>query len=336
MISRQRCLWPLAALAVFLLPMPASASPWTMPKDELLFTLGYDFQFAEDEFLPDGTYQSFPLDGRFTSSTLRAGFRYGFTSKLEVAAELTAKAVQYTSDPAIVALPEDTVDLATAREAVLDFSASRLGPADLFLTGRYNFIKSTVAIANETRLKVPTGYTAPQGTFDEETGAIADDVALGDGQADLEDSILFGVFIPPTRTFARLDAGFRLRFGGPGHQLIGGAKIGQFIGDHFVLFAGGSGAYTVNDGKVIGQTIVATRDDLQADDIDAAEDLAPLDLRLDKDILAVEGGLLLIPVPGIEIQVAYSQIVLGSNVAAIRSVTVGTALRFKDVAGSSE
>ena len=336
----RRALTVAAVVSSLFVSANALASPWTVPKDELSLQLGFDFGFASHEFLPDGTYQRFPLDGKLTSSNLRLSGRYGFTSRLELAAELNVKALSFVADPLIPVLQtcdEDSLELGCIRRDVKSFSDTQLGVADLYLTGRYNLLRGNLAIANEVRVKLPTGYKAPAGTFsDEPTLEIDDDVTLGDGQADLEDSILLGLFIPPTRTFARLDVGFRLRFGGAGHQVIGGARIGQFLGPHVVLFAGGSGAYTVVDGDVIGQTFISTTDGLAAQDVAIGENTIPVDLRLEKDILQVEGGLLLLPAERIEIQAAYSQIVLGANVSAIQTVSLSTVLSFPNLTANAE
>ncbi len=314
----------------------AEASPWTMPKDELLLTLGYDFQFAENEFLPDGTHQSFPLNGRFTSSTLRLGARYGFTSKFELAGDINFKAVNFVADSVIVGLPDDQVGLDQARSSVTNFASSELGAGDVHLTGRYNFLSGTVVLTNELGAKFPTGYAPPEGTFDEETGAVADDVSLGDGQTDLQEALLFGFFIPGSRTFGRADVGFRLRFGAPGHQVFGGVKAGQYLGKQLVLFAGASGAYTVTEGDPIGETFIATEDDLQADEVVVGENVVPVPLPLDKDWLSVEGGLIFIAMPGLELQAAYSQILLGTNIPAIHTVSAGTAIRFRQLTADAE
>lgn len=71
-----------------------------------------------------------------------------------------------------------------------------------------------------------------------------DDVTLGDGQIDIEQSILFGGFVNITQTFFRADAdiGGRLRMGAPGHQFLGAFKVGQFIGPRVVIFANIDGA----------------------------------------------------------------------------------------------
>ena len=117
-----------------------------------------------------------------------------------------------------------------ARGRVVDFDATSLGAADLDLFARYNLYRGPVVITPEVRLKVPLGYAPPSGTFEDlnTSFATSDDVALGDGQVDLTTSMLFGTYLPWTRTFARADVGFNARFGGPGHQLLANAKVGQF------------------------------------------------------------------------------------------------------------
>lgn len=318
----------LLGLFFLLVPTLGHSSPWTMPDNQTLLNVGYDFQFATREFVPDGTFQKFPLDGRFLSNSLRVGLRHGLSDQLEFEGVATFKSVSFLADPVILELPEEP-NLTNARESIVDFNNAEFGAGDVFLTGRYNFLKKTLALAQELRLKLPTGYQTPQGTFDSETGAVADDVTLGDGQADLETSFLFGLFVAQTRSFVRIDPGFRFRFGGPGHQAIGAVKFGQFIGEQFLLFAGARGAYTVNEGEVIGQTFVSTVFDLSADEIVAGENIEPVDLRLDKDWLMVEGGILFVITRGVEVQAGYSRVIIGRNIPAINTVSVGTSVRMQ-------
>src|SRR5690606_5453497 len=80
---------------------------------------------------------------------------------------------------------------------------------------------------------------------------------LGDAQTDLTQSLLIGLSIPRTGTFARLDGGLRLRFGAPGHQAVGGFKLGQLIGRDTIVLAGVRGFYTLTEGEQIGVTMVA-------------------------------------------------------------------------------
>jgi len=311
----------------------ASASPWTLPKDDLALMLSYDFGYAQREFLPDSTYQHFPLNGQFQSNDLRLDSRYGFTDRFEGEVELTLKSVNYAADPVVLGLPkgQDTVDLAGARASVTDFSQTAIGAGDAYFAGRYNFYRKLIAFTEETRVKLPTGYDEPQQTFDPESGTVDDDVALGDGQTDIEESLLLGGFIPFTRSFFRLDAGFRFRMGDPGHQAIGAFKVGQFIGKHFIAFAGVRGALTVTQGNVIGKTFVATVDNLQPEDVAPGDNTKAIDLRLDKDFAAAEGGAIFTPFEGVEIQAAYSYIFWGANIPAIHTLTIGTALRLEDI-----
>jgi hypothetical protein len=45
-------------------------------------------------------------------------------------------------------------------------------------------------------------------------------VALGDGQVDLEYTLQLGSYIGRTRTVLEANAGYRVRFNGPGHQAL--------------------------------------------------------------------------------------------------------------------
>lgn len=324
-------------LAIVSWSSPGWASPWTLPDDELLLAVSYDFQFADHEFLPDGSYQRLPLEGRFVSNTLRLGARYGFTDRLELGAEANFKQATFTAQPVLLALPDDNDDLRAVRSELKNFSRTEIGAADVWFTGRYNFYRGVVVLTNETRLKLPTGYPGPEGTFDPETFEVADDLALGDAQTDLEDSLLLGFFVPPTRTFGRIDAGFRLRFGGPGHQVIGSIKAGQFLGEHFILFAGAGGAYTVTEGEIIGQTFVSTEPDgLDTVDVVPGENTIPVDLRYDKDWLNVEAGLIFVPVRGVELQLAAARTVIGTNITATNALFVSTAVRMQELTADED
>lgn len=326
-MSNRRIAWcrVIALSVVSCWASTASASPWTLGDGETTLDIGYDFQFAGEEYLPDGEFQRFPLDGQFVSNGMRVGVRHALTERLELGATATFKSVAYTADAVILELPEDPT-LEDARASVLDFNQSAFGAGDVYFTGRYNFVKGTLAAANEVRLKFPTGYTPPQGTFDETSGAIADDVSLGDGQTDLEDSFLVGIFVPTTRTFARADIGFRLRFGGAGHQVFGALKVGQFIGDHMLMFVGTNGAYSVTQGKVIGKTAVARAPDVTAAEIRPAQ-VELIDLRLDKDWLNIEGGLLFLVTERLELQAVYQRLLVGRNIPVLNTFSIGTAVK---------
>lgn len=312
----------------------AWASPWTLPKDELSFSAYHDFQTATQEYRGDGTRQEFPLDGQFYGNTLAMGARYGFTPRLELEIDAHFKAVSYVSEPVIIALPEDSADLQTARDSILNFTQAELGLGDVYLAARYNLARNRVgAITSETRFKLPTGYKAPGQTFRDNTPSddgIDDDVTLGDGQMDIEQSLLFGVYAPATRTFGRAGVGVRLRMGAPGHQAIADAKVGQYLGQSLMVFAGVRGALTVVEGDSLGLTYVTTRNNVTPDNI-RLTDIKTDELFLDKDFVQTEAGLLLFLTDLVELQAAYSYIPVGKNISTIHSFSLGTTIRIPEL-----
>lgn len=317
------------AMMMVWIPSVVYASPWTLPQGDSTVAVGFEFQLAMDEYLPDGSAQPFPLSGEFQQSALNVGVRYGFTNRFEGAVELGFKSVDYRSRPVIIGLPSEQATLPEARASIYDFNRSALGAGDIWLTGRYNLLRERVLLTNETRAKFPTGYAAPQQTFSDPSSpspdSTQDDVTLGDGQTDLENSLLFGAFIPPTRTFIRVGSGFRFRFGDPGHQFIADAKIGQFLGDHVIVFGGGRTAWTVTRGNIVGKTFVLNRPEATPEDIQP-EDISQIDLRLDRNFVQVEGGLIW-SLGDVEMILNYSYIPVGANIPAIHAVSVGTTMR---------
>lgn len=324
-----------ATLVGWSVPWEAQASPWTLPRGDLALSVDYDFQTTDSEFLPDRRFQSYPLNGRFTANDFRAGARYGITPRLELAVASSMKTVSYDSDPVIPALESDTVDLAGARAAVKDFASTTTGLADAFVTGRYNFFRGAVLLTSETTLKLPTGYRGPQATFDE-NGDVADDVTLGDGQLDIDQSLLFGAFIRPIKTFVRAGAGARLRRGGPPPQAIGDFKFGTFIGRHLILMAGASGAFSLGEGETIGKTYIASVDGLQAEDVQVGVNIDVVDLPWAKDWVRVEGGAIFVIDDVTELRATYSQLLWGMNIAAIQSFSAGLTVRFHTFDGDDE
>jgi hypothetical protein len=83
---------------------------------------------------------------------------------------------------------------------------SHLG--DIRVSGRWQLFRTSLAGALELRLKTPTGYDAPAGTFGRDRRNaedflenvvsyvkpenVSDDVTLGDGQLDIGGAILLG------------------------------------------------------------------------------------------------------------------------------------------------
>jgi hypothetical protein len=321
-------------VTILLAPSVAWSSPWTLPNDEFVLGLDYNLQLADEEFLQDGTLQQFPLDGQFESSSIRINGRYGFTEKFEGAFVATFKQVSYDSDPLLLEVPEDpTRDNVNA--SILDFSRSNAGAGDLFLRGRYNFVRDSILITTETELKVPTGYEQPSGTFAEgeqpSASTVEDDVTLGDGQTDLTQSMLFGAYIPASRTFMRLDVGYNLRFGTPGHQAVGLFSVGQFIGENVLLFASLDSAYTLFEGEDIGTSVITRTPEKGPGEL-APDDIEEVPISLDRDWVKVEAGAIL-TVRDIEVRLGYGQVVWGRNIPQILSFNLGLVYSIDNITG---
>lgn len=333
----------LTTLVVWLaFPATASASPWTVPQDDLAVDFRYDFQRADREYLPDGTLQPFPLDGSYTASQLSFGARYGFTDRVEGAVELNFKQVSYSSEPFVASGLDNFEDRRGLYEdggGLIDFSETRLGASDFYFRGRYNFLDKggLIKLTTESELKLPAGYDEPSGTFAEDVpvpGDVRDDVTLGDGQVDLTQRLLFGAYIVPTRTFVSIDAGYEFRFGPPGDRLLGGVKVGQNLGDNVVVFAGSRGRYTTVQGESIGVSFITRSPELEPYEL-GSDEIEQVPLFLDKSSLDVTGGIIF-KIGETEVQFAYNRTVLGENRPLIQTVSVGTSLALSNVAGRAE
>jgi len=328
-----------ASLALAALPSVAHASPWTLRQGEVAVVAGFDYQWATDEFLDDYRAQSFPLRGRYSASSFTLGARAGFTDRLELELVVPLKLVSYRSDPVIL-LEGEGLDF--YQENIIDLSRSRQGVGDIWITGRYNLVRWPVAIAIEGRLKTPTGYDGPEGTFGDRPRSneeflanvgtfvtpdnVRDDVVLGDGQVDLQLNLLLGTSFP-SRTFLRLDAGYALRLGGAGDQVIGSFKIGQAIGERVLVFADTRFAYTVTEGDVIGVSVAAIDPDVRAEDYGGTDNLLLREVRLERDAITVGLGGILRITDAVEMNVAYQRTVWGRNTSQVDAIFLGFGVR---------
>ncbi len=322
------------ALICWALPSAAHASPWTLPNDK--FVLGFDsnFQMADHEYLADGTHQVFPLEGDFTALTFTISGRYGITDRLEGAAELEMKQVDYQADPVLLAVPDQSSDKQTLNQSILNFSQTHAGLGDVNLHLRYNFHKGLLMATSETSAKLPIAYQPPQGTFAQgqaDTTAIADDVTLGDGQVDLCEGILFGLYVPPTRSFGRLDLTYAHRFGAPGDQGRALLSVGQYVGDMVLLFASADGAYTLFDGDTIGTSYITHSPQKPAGEI-GTSDIEVIPLTLDKDYVSVSAGVIL-QLRSMEIRASVGQIVWGRNISQTQSMSLGVVYSIDGLTG---
>lgn len=319
----------LALAATWSAPRAAHANPWVVPKDVRVLTLTGGADFADEEFLPDGTQQAFPLNGRFDSYFLDIGARYGLLDGVEINGSVQFKGVSYISDP-FLAIPDPLPDEPVGyRDNILNFSQRGLGVADLYLGGVYQHVNGPVWLSSSISLQIPTGYTPPEQTFAEGTPSpenLADDVTLGDGKFEAEYELHFGAFINATGTLIQASAGYEARFNGPGHRATGLLKVGQRIDQRFFLFAEADSAFTLFDGAVIGQTFIAIDPTIPARDF-TGDNIRAIDISLDRDFVTLRGGALF-RFTKREVVFSVSRTVWGANFPVLTGATLGTILAF--------
>jgi hypothetical protein len=331
---------------------PVDASPWVLRPGRIATSAGVYYQYANSEFFAEqanarGVFGEVPfsLRGQFHSGTMFVGMRAGVAERFEFELNVPFRVVSYSADPVIL-LPRpmgfigDEADY--YRRNIINLSRATAGVADINLALRYQlFSRSPFVLAAELRLKMPTGYAAPAGTFGERPTSAADflaragelvrpenirdDVTLGDGQLDVMTSLLAGVALR-TGTFMRLDASFVARTEGAGQQLQGAFRVGQSIGRLFVFFAGVSGQVSVTQGRVIGISVAAQDPLVPAEQYGRGNDptfnLLLREVRLDRDMLDVSGGFILRMSPSTELNLAYTRTMLGRNVSATNTLSL--------------
>lgn len=325
-------------LALLLSPAVVYGSPWTLPADDLVVSADFGAQNASQEFLQDGTRQDYPLEANHRTSSISITARYGFTDRLEGALRLSISQVGYTANPLI--LNEELADREEAIDSIVNFNTIEFGASDAYLRTNYRLFSPLGGLGRITASlegKLPTGYDDPTGTFffdRDGTERQGGQATLGDGQVDITPRILAGVVIPQTSTFIRGDAGFRYRFGAPGHQVTGGFRLGQMLGDHLIIMGGMNGDYTVRQGDVIGETVITDDPSLTAAEFNL-DNLIFEDLRLDRDRLNAEVGFL-VDLGDVELTANYSRTIRGSNTGVVNAFNVGTILTLPDVTNRGE
>ena len=325
-------------------PAVAQASPWTLHRGEVVTGVRFDFEQATDEVQEDNTQIPFSLNGRYRSIGFTPTVRVGLTDRLELEGQLPIKQVTYTADPVIL-LPggdDAPAQFESAQENIINLNRSVLGPGDLTLAARYQLIGGAAPLAFEGRLKTPTGYDPPVGTFGDRPRTreqllsdpgrfvkpenVRDDVTLGDGQLDLSARLLLGVAFS-TGTFARLDAGYVLRFDGAGDQVTSSLRFGQLLWGRLLPYAGADFDYAIERGRVIGVSVAAIDPELPAKDYVGTNNLDLREVTLDRDRLVVPVGLITRITPEVELNVAHARTVWGRNTSVVHSTSVGLAVR---------
>lgn len=337
----------LAFLAALFIPAAASASPWVLREDQLVVSGRFDFQQADREFLKPGEVEPYSLNGRYRAATYETSVRLGLVDRLELQLHLPLKQVSYRADP-VVLLPcpqqaEADACFQQSQENVISLSRTTSGLADIRLGARYQFLKGPVAGALGLELKTPTGYERPAGTFGREPkdaqdfkenvatyvqpDNVQDDVTLGDGQLDLNAMVHWGWSLP-SRTYARLDTGYRLRMGGAADQVLADFQIGQQFGDRYLIKAGANFEYAVEEGEVIGISVAAEDPTLPAEDYVGTENLRLREIPLGYDRLRIHGGMLIRVTQTAELNLSYARVLWGRNTALTQTVSLGLGFKF--------
>lgn len=323
------------------LPTAALASPWTLPAGRLLVLGGFDLQEASSEFIDRGPVRAFPLNGEYLASSFTLGARLGITDRLELEASLPFRLLAYRSDPVLLLGGGGEASLDFFQNNIIDLSQTNGGVGDLNLAGRYRFYSGAFLATGEVRLKAPTGYRGPAGTFGvdprtvEDFAAavgevvrpdrVEDDVTLGDAQLDVSGSLLVGAAFD-SGTFLRAGVGYNLRLGGAGDQLLADLRFGQGISESLLIYGGGQLAYSVQAGDSIGVTVAAIDPDLPAQDYGGLTNLRPTIKRLASDSLEVGGGVIFRLSDATEINLGYQRVVWGRQISATNTVSIGLAL----------
>lgn len=328
-----------------LAPVAAEASPWTLPAGSLVLSGTYTYQTATQEYFERDGARNYPLNGSYTGTNWALALRAGLTDRFEVEASIPLRLVNYSSDPVVLlARPPGSTEseMAFYQRNVVNLSRAAAGIGDINLAGRYQLVRQPFVLATELRLKIPTGYASPVGTFGAQPQSAAefaaaierygrpsnvqDDVTLGDGQTDIQASMLWGYALP-SRTFFRVDLGFNLRLGGAGDQVVGAVRMGQQIADVLLFYAHVQGAFSVDNGRFIGVSVAAIDPDLPAAQYGGTRNLLLRELRLERDVVEVGGGVILRFTREVELNTGVSRVLWGRNTAAITQVSVGIAVR---------
>ena len=343
-------LFLMVLVCLLLTSISASASPWLLSQGDLVLVGRFDFEQGNEEFLEAGASQPFPLRGNFGSTTFSTNLRFGILDSFELELNIPIRQVSYISDTVIL-LDGGDEGLDFYQDNTISLSRRASGLADIEMAARYRLFASSIRGAFELRLKTPTGYERPSGTFGDNPKSeqdfvanvgryvapenVRDDVTLGDGQLDLTPSFLFGV-ASSSGTFSRMSLGYRLRFTGGGDQLVGSLFVGRALGKRLLFFGGFDAELSVQEGRVIGISVAAQDPALPARDYEGTKNLLLREVTLDRDQLRMSLGGILRLTSAVELNVGYGQTVWGSNTTRIETFSLGIGVRTNILEGASE
>ncbi len=320
---------------------PASANPWLLPQGTVVVSGRYDYAYASKEYLADdGTLNDYSLKGEYQASTYTLGARIGVSEHFELEVTLPLKAVSYKADPLILLPSEESGEAAFDyyQENIINFNQTTMGFGDLQVASRYRMSVYPIASSLEFKLIAPTGYRQPEGTFgsspndiDEfvsQVGQLAkpenisDDVTLGDGVFVFQPLIHLG-FGTSSGFFTRLSVGLQLRNQGAGELFTSEFKLGQFVNKWLLLYGGAYMEKTVIPGRPIGVSVASVDPSLPATEYIGLKNLKPIIVSLDRDLLILPVGLLIRPMPTVDLTLSYSPIIWGRNVSKSHTVSIG-------------
>jgi hypothetical protein len=124
-----------------------------------------------------------------------------------------------------------------------------------------------------------------------------------------------------------VDAGYDLRLGGAGDQILASVKAGQLIGRRLLLYADTRLAYAWQQGRVIGVSVAAIDPTLPASEYVGLNNLALRTVTLDRDWLELAVGGIVKITDNVEINVGYNRTLWGRNTSLVQSVYVTLGVR---------
>lgn len=317
------------------------ANPWLLPPGTFVMSGRYDYSYANQEYLADnGELTAYSLNGEYQASSYTLAARLGLSEKFELELSLPLKSVSYEADPLIL-LPTESVGLDAFdfyQENIINFNQTLMGFGDLQVASRYRLSVYPIASSVEFKLTAPTGYRMPEGTFGTspktidafisqvgqlvDPTKIRDDVTLGDGVFSFQPALHLG-YGTSGGFFARTSVGVQLRNQGAGDLFNAEFKLGQMANSWLLLYGGVYLERTLTEGRIIGVSVASVDASLPAKEYAGLDNLKPILVSLDRDLLVAPVGLLVRPLSNVDFTLSYSPVIWGRNVSKSHTVSLG-------------
>ena len=154
---------------------------------------------------------------------------------------------------------------------------------------------------------------------------IKDDITLGDNAFAVTPMLHLG-YGHAKGFFIRGSTGVRIRNQGAGDLFLYEVKLGQFIKPWLLIYGGVYQEITIIKGRIIGVSVAAEDATLPARDYEGLNNLKPILISLDRDVLSAPIGVLVKPLPNVNFTLTYSPVLWGRNVAKSHIVSLGVNL----------